>query len=247
MDDLVVFTALAWERRAVTRGSLAFAPDGANSWRGRLADGRACRVVQTGMGQARARRAAASAPPAGCYLIAGCAGALVPGLSPGDLVVATSVVSLGETGAVLERFPAEAGALTPWLTRRGVRVREGGIASSPVVLATPADKTAAAATGALVVDMESAGVAAVAREREIPFAALRVVLDVVGQPLPAPDLLTGEPSTGRLVLALAGRPRVWPALARLAWQTRVAERRLRGFFAALLSDGAAGFVAADHA
>ncbi len=46
------------------------------------------------------------------------------------------------------------------------------------MIRTPAERAAlAAATGALAVDMESAAIARVAKERQIPFLAIRVVTD----------------------------------------------------------------------
>jgi adenosylhomocysteine nucleosidase len=243
MDDLVVFTALGWERRAVTGGPVAFSREATNAWSGRLPDGRRCRVIQTGIGPARARRAADAAPPAARWLMAGCAGALVPGLAAGEVVVASSILSLDDTGHVVEQLPADGGLVAAWLVRRGLAVRDGAIASSPVVLATPAAKAAAAAAGAVAVDMESAGIAAVARERGTPFLSLRVVLDVAGQALPLAALAdgaAGEVRMARLILGLAVRPSLWPSVARLARQTRVAERRLRAVFAALFADGGLG-------
>src|SRR5438874_2485004 len=86
MFDVAIFTALGWERRAVTgalRSAETSGPSGA--WRGRLADGASCLVVQTGIGRARAAAAAAAAPPAGAFLACGCAGALVGWLAAGEL------------------------------------------------------------------------------------------------------------------------------------------------------------------
>jgi len=78
MFDIAIFTALGWERRAVTEALRAVEPAGPpRTWRGRLADGASCLVVQTGIGPARAAAAAAAAPPAGAFLACGCAGALV--------------------------------------------------------------------------------------------------------------------------------------------------------------------------
>src|SRR5438876_514618 len=82
MFDVTIFTALGWERRAVTGAVRSAEPSGlSGAWRGRLADGASCLVVQTGIGRARAAAAAAAAPPAGAFLACGCAGALVGGLA----------------------------------------------------------------------------------------------------------------------------------------------------------------------
>src|SRR5436305_1686895 len=92
-------------------------------------------------------------------------------------------------------------------------------------------------TGALAVEMESGALAAAARARGIPFAALRVVLDGAGEALPAElgviDEATGEVRAGRALAAMALHPRLWPAAARLARRQRSAARRLGAIMAAL--------------
>src|SRR5437879_817839 len=58
MFDLAIFTALGWERRAVTEALRAVEPAGwPRTWCGRLADGASCLLVQTGIGPARASAA----------------------------------------------------------------------------------------------------------------------------------------------------------------------------------------------
>ena len=238
MFDVAIFTALGWERRAVTgalRSAETSGPSGA--WRGRLADGASCLVVQTGIGRARAAAAAAAAPPAGAFLACGCAGALVGWLAAGDLVTAESVIALEADGRAGERLPAAGAGLAAWAAGRGFRVHAGGLVASPVVLRTAEAKAALRATGALAVEMESGALAAAARARGIPFAALRVVLDGAGEVLPAGlgviDEATGEVRAGRALAAMALHPRLWPAAARLARQQRLAARRLGAIMAAL--------------
>src|SRR5262249_59205744 len=68
----VAFAALGWEARAALAGLRDVQPaDLPRQWRGRLADGSSCLVVQTGMGAARAEVAARVAPPAGAPLSPG--------------------------------------------------------------------------------------------------------------------------------------------------------------------------------
>jgi nucleoside phosphorylase len=232
MFDVTIFTALGWERRAVTGALTGVEPGGRpRTWRARLADGASCLVVQTGVGLERAARAAADAPPARRFLACGCAGALDARVRVGDLVVADGVTLVDAAGAAIERLPADA----DWLGALGARV--GGIVTSPVVLATGVAKAAAGRTGALAVDMESGAVARAARVRGIPFAALRVVVDAVDDELPfAPGLVdgsSGEIQTGRALATLGPRPWLWPVAARLARQTRLAEQRLAAAVARL--------------
>jgi len=219
MFDVAIFTALGWERRAVTEALRAVEPAGRpRTWRGRLADGASCLVVQTGIGPARAAAAAAAAPPAGAFLACGCAGALVDWLVAGDLVAAESVIALGADGRLGERLPGVGAGLAAWAAGRGFRVHVGALVASPVVLGTAAAKAALGVTGALAVEMESGALAAAARVRGVPFAALRAVLDVAGQALPAGadviDEASGEVRAARALAAIALRPRLWPAAGR---------------------------------
>jgi nucleoside phosphorylase len=242
MFDLAIFAALGWERRALTDalpGPPASGEPG--SWRGRLGDGTSCIVLQTGMGRERARTAAAAAPPARLFLACGCAGALADWLRAGDLVVADRVDVVAADGGTADRVAAHAAPLASWAASHGFRVHRGAVASTLGVLDTRAAKAAAGAAGALVVEMESAAIAAEARGRGIPFVGLRVVLDDAGQALPLPvgvvDQVTGEINPGRAVVGLTIRPWLWPALGRLGRQQRVAARRLGAIMAAVLREG----------
>ena len=245
MIDLAVFAALDFERRAVTEMLRSVVPAGRGAWRGATAEGASCFVVQTGIGPGRARNAADAAPRAGMYLMTGCAGALVPSLAPGDLVVADRVLPIDGRGSPLGNLAAETGRLVAWASERGFALHTGAIASSATVLDSPAAKRAAARAGALVVEMESSAVAAVARERSIPFVGIRVVLDVAGQAVPAALLRDGgivDEESGRLrparaIARLAPRPWLWPTCAGLARQQRLAERQLRALLAALFGEG----------
>ena len=103
---------------------------------------------------------------------------------------------------------------------------------------------AAAAAGAVAIEMETAPIAASVRRRGGMIAALRVVLDEADQILPLGVLgvdETGRVSRLRVVATLAGRPDLWPGLARLARQRRLAERRLREAMAALCGAGLDAF------
>jgi len=250
MFDIVVFTALGWERRAVLAG-LAEARVRARgrSWSGRAGD-LSCLVVQTGVGRARATAVARAAADAGLFVACGCAGALAADLVPGDLVIADGVLLLDGAARVERRLAAASEPLAAWAARQDIALHVGPVASSPGVLATAAAKRVAAQTGALVVEMESAAVAAVAEARGVPFACVRVVLDVADQEVPLAselvDEATGEVRPGRAAVVLAPRPWLWPPVARLARQTRLAERRLRTFVGAALRAGAFVSRAADE-
>jgi nucleoside phosphorylase len=230
--DVVAFAALGWEARAVLAGLQDVRPaDGPRRWCGRLADGGTCLVVQTGMGSARAEAAARAVPSADAVLSLGCGGGLVPWLRTGDVVVATEVVQLDGSC----RPGARAAAVVP---RVDLGAHEGAVASSPGVLLSIAEKTAAAGCGALLVDMESWTFADEAERRGVPFAAVRVVLDGVTDELPALsdaiDAGTGDIDLWRVARALVPKPWIWPAVLRIARQQWEAERRLAEAVALLL-------------
>jgi adenosylhomocysteine nucleosidase len=240
--DIAVFPALGWEARAVLDGLAHVEPgDRPRTWRGFLGDGGACYVAQTGVGPAQAAAAVAAAPDARLALAVGCAGGLVHGLVPGDLIAATEVLRLDAGGRVAERFAAVTRPLAAWATGRGFMVQAGPVASSSTVLSCADEKRVVAKTGALVVEMESAGVADVARRRGMSFAAVRVVLDGAADAVPVGggivDERTGDIRPWRAALVLASQPWRWPAIARIARQQRVADRRLRALLAMLLGGG----------
>jgi nucleoside phosphorylase len=242
MEDVVAFAALSWEARTVLDGLQGVESLGPRCWRGYLGDGAAVRVLQIGVGLDRAEGAAAAAAGARLYLSCGCAGGLDPRLRAGDLVIADRIVLLDPAGHPAGEAPAGPGSLAAWSVARGVGVRVGGVASSPVVLGSARQKAGTARAGALVVDMESAAVVAAARRQGVPCAVVKVVLDEAGDALELPGTGVVDPETGELdvargIAALALRPRVWPRALRLARQQRVAERALRGYLALVFSAG----------
>jgi 4-hydroxy-3-methylbut-2-en-1-yl diphosphate reductase len=144
---------------------------------------RGLRVRRTGMGPARAARAAASlARDGGPVLVAGVGGGLAAGLRAGDLVVASEVRDGSGPPVPVPSAALLAGALR----RLGLRVRVGPIHSSARVVAGP-ERGRLAATGALAVDMESAALAAGAGGH--PFAVLRSIVDTPEHPLWRPGTL----------------------------------------------------------
>jgi len=242
MEDVVVFAALHWERRAVARAlGASRSPVAPGRWPIRFAGGRSGVLVETGMGPVRARAAALAAPAARAWLVMGCAGALVGWLRRGQAVAAGEVVVLDDAGRVAERMPAAGAPLAAEAAAHGVRVITGPIAATPVVL-TDADAKAAAerASGALVVDMESGALAAVARDRGIPFHALRIVLDQADEKLPfGPDVFdeaTGTLHMGRAIRALAP-PSRWPVAVRLLRGQRAAVRALHELAQVIADEG----------
>lgn len=227
---VLAITAVKAETRAVlatlTRPARTTV-EGFPAWQGR-AGSRDITLVQSGIGPTRARAAlAATSAPHDLVVALGLAGALAAALAPGDVVLPEAIV--WETPAGLERYDV---APTLWMNARtrlaaepSFRVHTGLLLSSPVVIASPEDKRGAAArSGAVAVEMETAALVAGARERGIPVLALRIVLDAVDvslEHLPA-DLDSSWMARARLV----GRPGAWPIVARLAREIPRATRAL---------------------
>jgi nucleoside phosphorylase len=242
---MAVFAALGWERRLVTKALAGASRMQAGRWVGTLGDGGSCLVIQPGVGPIRAAEQASIVPAAGVLVTCGCAGALVPWLRAGDLVVATSVLEVDAGGRSRATLPAASDALAAWATRSGFRIHVGPLVSVPAPLATGDAKREAGRDGALAVEMESGAVAAEAARRGVPFAAIRVILDEVGDDLDwaggTIDPASGEIRMGAALAAIAMRPGLWPRAVGLARRHRVATDRLGRFVAALLADGSQPF------
>ena len=162
----------------------------------------------------------AACPEALGLISIGLGGALAPGLAPGDWVVASAVLDGGE------RLPVAGG----WSSRLLARLdgaELGVIAGSDVMVADAVAKAALhAATGALVVDMESHIAARVAARHGLPFAAARTVSDGADRALPRaaqagmkPD---GSVDVWGVIRALARDPGELPALIRTAREAQIA-------------------------
>nr|WP_245214309.1 hopanoid-associated phosphorylase [Pararoseomonas indoligenes] len=143
----------------------------------------------------------------------GIAGALAPGLRPGDWVV--------------DGEPAWAARLEAALPG----ARRGGIVGQDRMAADSAEKAALHwATGALAVDMESHVAARVAGRYGLPFAAARVISDGADQSLPPAARVGMRPDGGMdlpaVLLSLVRNPLQLPALIRTGWEAERAFRAL---------------------
>lgn len=144
----------------------------------------ALRVVRTGMGPARSRRAAQmlARDAAGALAIAGVCGALDAALVPGDVFVADAL--LAPDGSLVCRL--DAAPLCAALAARGIASQAGALIGVER-LVRGWDRAALLAHGARAVDMESAWLAAGAGDR--PLAVLRVVSDGPGHELWSPRIV----------------------------------------------------------
>jgi adenosylhomocysteine nucleosidase len=171
-------------------------------------------LIANGPGPRLVERALERKPDVDRILSVGFCGALDPALRIGDIVVSGEV-------------PKGVGA----------SFVQGDVVSVDRVAITAQNKRELReATGASVVEMESAAVAQRARDWNIPFGCVRVVSDAAGEDLPL-DFNRYRDADGRfertrIALAALGRPfTVLPGLVRLGRHCRQAAEQLGEFLA----------------
>ena len=154
----------------------------------------------------------------------GIAGALAPGLKPGDWVVADAVRDRDDV------LPTD----RDWTQRLASRLptpRRGMFAGGDAIAATAVEKAALRrATGAIAIDMESHRAARAAERHGLPFAAARVISDAADRTLP-PAARVGMKSDGNVDLpavlkSLVLAPWQLPALIRTGVEAETAFRAL---------------------
>lgn len=194
----------------------------------------------TGVGLERAARAirwAADLARPRLLISSGCAGGLVTGLSAGELVIASEVVTLDG-----KRRPISEGWGKRYLRaaeRAGVRVRQGALLTSASVLPDGAAKRRAAEqTGATAVEMEAAAIADWASAAGVELAASRVIIDPLEMAMPAEAMTvtdeSGRVRVGALLAAVARRPGLARQLLAVGAAARTCRQSLAKVHAALL-------------
>lgn len=186
------------------------------------------RVVGSGVGPERGRRAAAALLAAGAerLLVWGTAAGLVPGLEPGTLLIPATVIDpQGRRYTPDAAWRAALLALVP----DGIPVSETALATVARPVADPAAKKALGeATGAGAVDMETGAIAALAAAQGARFAVVRSVVDPVELSLPPVVLaaISDRFLAPEVALRLFGRPQDFPAVLSLGRELRRARRNL---------------------
>jgi adenosylhomocysteine nucleosidase len=242
MERVAIFAALHWECRPVLRHLRRVTRERyahTTVWRGTSAAGETW-LVKTGMGvhnAAGAVQAISGAARFDLALSTGCAGALAPELTTGDVVVASAIV--GDDGVRFDTDAPHSERLRRAAARAALRCRAGLVLCSREVLATAAAKRAAAARGAIAVEMEGAPIAVAAARAGSAFVSVRTILDTADTELPHVGRVI-DPQHGAvkpLALAryLATHPGALPALLAIQQMRRAAEASLEWFFGAWLA------------
>ncbi len=237
MERIAIFAALQWECRSVIRQLRQVRRSrgaAATCWRAET-PGREIWVIKTAVGEKRAAAATEVLRDAGrfdLFFSTGCAGALSPQLTPGDLAIATTVIG---TSAKFDTDAAQRERAVAAARRATVPATVGPVLCSPRVLIKAADKLAAAVeTGAVAVEMEGAAIAAAAQQAGVPFVAVRAVLDTAETELPESedfmDPQTGSVKLGDVLRHLARQPSAIAELLALQKMMRAAQRSLEKFF-----------------
>jgi len=236
--------AAVFKRRIERRTALGIG--GLRGFRGRLGATEVVGVF-TGLGVDRAaetaRRAMESLAPVDLAIATGLAGALTEKLQTGDLVLADRLIldrSPVPNGETIAANPTDLASFESALAAGRIRFTIGPILTAIRVLKDGRSKRdAGARTGALAVDMESAGIAAEARRRRIRFACLRAVLDTVDEEIVGAELAGADGEVRPLAAAafVMRNPSAVPGLARMMRSVNRATAALADALAVLIQPG----------
>jgi adenosylhomocysteine nucleosidase len=179
-------------------------------------------AVISGMGSKRAEQAARAVVERyqpQILVSAGVAGALIRSLKVGNVVLPNVIVD-GATGI-------------EYRCAVGGQVIGGGVLVSTFEIAGKASKAELVECfHALLVDMEAAGVAKVAMEKEVGFRCVKAISDEYDFAMPPLGRFVGADGnfqTGKFARWVAVRPQYWPATLALGRNTRRAVRALCGW------------------
>lgn len=246
---IAIFTALSWENAAVRSVLRQVRREQERVWRG-VAGNREVIVVTGGIGPRRTQHTLDQfiAMPFSAVFSIGCAGALVPRLMTGQLVIAPDVAmhamneEMRSDETRLQRFLVDPQLLSYTRTaaaKAGVPTADGSLFTSPKILFTPEEKAQRGQeTGAIAVEMESGVHAAFAAKRGLPFLVLRVILDGVDMRLPMVKGLTtrdGDVRAFKAAMHVATHPHHLPALLALKRSRAAAAHALGRLCSALFA------------
>lgn len=189
-------------------------------------EARAAAVPLTIVGGGSARRTyhlLERAGPVDAVMSFGIAGGIAPGQRAGDVILADRIIA-DDTYLTDSRW-------LKILARKIPGARVGALVGVDEMIGCKQHKARLhRGTGALAVDMESHGAARYARERGLPFIALRAVADPHHRALPQSALVgmnpDGSTNVGGVLRQLARRPGDLPGLIQTAREASAAMRSL---------------------
>lgn len=159
----------------------------------------------------------------------GCAAGLQASLKAGDLVLADRLLDVNDTEVVINPNWHEHAnnLLAPY-----VDVHVGSLTESANIVSSSKEKQhLQIITEAIALDMESISVAKVASKKNLPFLAIRVIVDPAGMDLPSAVGYAanseGDIILSRLLLFLALHPTELPGLIRLGFYFNAAKATLK--------------------
>lgn len=172
----------------------------------------------------------------------GFAGGLTAGGGAGDLVVAETLMPI--EGTTLTGKPIVSASTLVQTSRHALEGKDipsrfGLCLTTSHIAANPEDKALLGqAIGALAVEMESYWIGQVCRESNVPFLAVRAIIDTVDHQLPKYVVQyahkVGGQSRWRQALPVLLRPWWLPGLVRLGAASATAQKSLTAFSAAFI-------------
>jgi nucleoside phosphorylase len=199
-------------------------------------------VLITGIGRKNAEKSARdflAASSTELVLTCGFAGGLNPDLKLSDVVfeIGNRKDELHESPSGFEVRDSQSSSLREKLI--AANAKPATFFNADRITTTIAEKKKLRdETGADAVEMESAAIHAVCRERGIPCATVRVISDAAGEDLPLDFNVLSKPDQsldyGKLFLAIAKSPGKIGALMRLQKKTRFAAERLAEVLAKII-------------
>lgn len=171
-------------------------------------------------------------------ILFGTCGGLDSDLRPGDLVLASRVADQ-EGQTVVQAPPGLLSRVRLAMDDAGVAYRIGAMAAAGEPVRTPQDKAGLfAASGALGVDMESAGAGLAAEEEGLELLVLKAVVDpadcAVAEEMPNLVDDAGRVQPLALTRAMIKRPSLGPELAAMGRRFGKAKKNLNAALSAIL-------------
>jgi adenosylhomocysteine nucleosidase len=227
---LGILVALPWELKSLTRQAI---PAGTCT-----AIGGNILVARSGIGSERAYAASVRLVSQGATALLswGYAAALDDRLSAGSVLLPKRIVGVtGESHAVSSEWHRR---LYQTLSAK-CPVGTDSLVESSVILQTPSEKRALAQWAqATATDMESAAQARLARERRLPFAVVRAVVDTASTCIPQNLMQALAPkddiSVGQVLGNALFHPTDWIAMIKLSMQFNAAQKTLKKIRAPVL-------------